>query len=510
MGQTTLILMIITVISKIFGFVRESVMAAYIGAGELKSVYTTAASFPTLLINVVVAGIASSYIPVYNRVKNEKGEKEAENFTSNLINILIAFGLVVYMIIFIFAKPITKMLSPKLDGEWLQLAVTYTRIMMVAIFAFLYASVIRGYLNIKGNFIDPVIAGIILNIIIITSTILTGKIKNPLILIYGTLIANIIQYIRFPFSARKVGFQYKKKLDFSDKYIKYILAMVIPLMLSSAADQLSILIDNSMASAFFGVSSVSKIYYAKTMLNFILGVVTLSIATVTFPDIAKLGQSGDLVQMQKKLETSIVFAMLLVIPATFGMMALAKPIIQLAFERKAFTASDTEIVSTLLISYGPYIIFASVLKIMANGFYSQGDAKTPVKIVLIQQIINVVLNFILINFFDINGLAYATCLSTAIGSMLLVLLLSRNIGNYNNKNLILSISKITMISLLISILAKFIYEYLINNYSLIISLFISVAIAGLVFIVLILLVKIPELDDLRHSIKNKLSKNKWE
>lgn len=118
------------------------------------------------------------------------------------------------------------------------------------------------------------------------------------------------------------------------------------------------------------------------------------------------------------------------------------------------------------------------------------------------------MNVILVNFFGIEGLGYATSLSTFIGSLLLVLSFSRNIGNYNNKNLILSIIKITMISLIISILAKFIYEYLINNYSLIISLFISVAIAGLVFTVLILLVKIPELDDLRHSIKNKLSKNK--
>ncbi|MDU2353336.1 MAG: murein biosynthesis integral membrane protein MurJ [Anaerococcus sp.] len=510
MGQTTIVLMILTVISKIFGFVRESVMAAYIGAGELKSVYTTASTFPALLINVVVTGIASSYIPTYNKVEKESGSKKAQLFTSNLINILMIFGVIIYVLVFIFAEPITKLLSPNLIGEWLNLTVTYTRIMMIAVFAFLYASVIKGYLNIKGNFTDPVITGLILNIIIIISTILTGKIKNPLILIYGTLIANIIQYIRFPFSARKVGFQYKKNLDFSDRYIKYILAMVIPLMLSSAVDQLSILIDNSMASAFFGVSSVSKIYYAKTMLNFILGVVTLSIATVTFPDIAKLGQSGDLVQMQKKLGTSIVFAMLLVIPATFGMMALAKPIIQLAFERKAFTPNDTEIVSSLLISYGPYIIFTSIIKIMANGFYSLGDAKTPVKIVLIQQIINIVLNFILIKFSGIDGLAYSTSISTAIGSVLLALTFSKRVGNDNIKYFSLSIIKIFVWSLIISITAKFIYRFLINYVSLIPSLFISVVVAGILFIGLISLSKIPELNELKISIGNKIKKKERE
>lgn len=94
--------------------------------------------------------------------------------------------------------------------------------------------------------------------------------------------------------------------------------------------------------------------------------------------------------MKESVSSSIITTMLLVIPATFGMMALAHPIIQLAFERRAFSASDTAIVSSLLVSYGPYIIFASVIKIISNEFYSIGDAKTPVRIVLIQQIVNVI------------------------------------------------------------------------------------------------------------------------
>ena len=94
MGQTTLILMIITVISKIFGFVRESVMAAYIGAGELKSIYTTAMTIPNVLTGIIVTGILSAYIPVYNKALNENGEKRAKDFTSNLINILMIYGAV--------------------------------------------------------------------------------------------------------------------------------------------------------------------------------------------------------------------------------------------------------------------------------------------------------------------------------------------------------------------------------------------------------------------------------
>ena len=89
MGQTTIILMIITILSKIFGFVRESVMAAFIGAGDLKSIYTTAMTIPLIMTGIVITGLKSAYIPVYNKVRNEKGDDHANTFTSNLINILL-------------------------------------------------------------------------------------------------------------------------------------------------------------------------------------------------------------------------------------------------------------------------------------------------------------------------------------------------------------------------------------------------------------------------------------
>src|SRR5699024_669277 len=172
MGQTTLILMILTVISKIFGFVRESVMAAFIGAGELKSVYTTASTIPNMLLWIVAPGILSAFIPIYNKVLNEKGSEAANSFTSNLINILMIYGIIVFIIIFLFTKQICLLFSPDLSGNTLSQAMSFTRIMMISIFALLYSSVAKSYLNIKGNFIDPTITGFILNMVIIISTIL--------------------------------------------------------------------------------------------------------------------------------------------------------------------------------------------------------------------------------------------------------------------------------------------------------------------------------------------------
>ena len=167
MGQTTILIMILTLISKIFGFAREAVMAAFIGAGDLKSIYTTATTIPTVIFSIVASGILSVYIPTFNKAKNEGGEEEANKFTNDLVNILMFYGLISFLIIIVLAKPVSKILSPDLSGEWLDMAANFTIIMMFSTFAYLYGGVIRGYLNINNNFVDPVLIAIIMNVFII-------------------------------------------------------------------------------------------------------------------------------------------------------------------------------------------------------------------------------------------------------------------------------------------------------------------------------------------------------
>lgn len=508
MGQTTIVLMLITILSKILGFVRESVMAAYIGAGELKSIYTTSMTIPTIMTGIVIAGIRSSYIPVFNKVRNERGDDEANKFTSNIINILMIYGIISITLIIIFSMPISKIFSPDLEGDSLVLASNFTKIMSIAIFASLYASVIGGFLNIKGNFIDPIIIGFISNIFIIISTILTSVFKNPYILIIGTFLGTVFQFIRFPFVSKKLGYKHNKIIDFRDKYLKYLMVMIIPIILSSAANRISVLFDNSMASAFFGVASVSKIFYAKTMLNFITGVVTLSVATVNFPQIAKLGQEGRIAEMAKSVYLAIIYAMLLVLPSTFGMMALSNPIIKLAFERNAFTIYDTHIVSSLLIAYGPSIIFEAFFTILKNAFYSVGNSKTPVVIVIIQQVLNIILNLLLSRIFGLNGLAYSTSLSSFIATLMIIAAFYKKFGNIKVYSSIKSIGKIFGASIVMSVIVVITYNKLLIRLSYPISLLISILVGGLMYMILIRVLRVPEYYALRKTFLNKIKERK--
>lgn len=508
MGQTTLMLMFITIISKIFGFLREAVMASYIGASDLKSIYTTANTLPVVIANFVAVGIISGFIPIYNKAKNEEGEEAAEEFTSNVFNILMVFALVAVIIGMIFARPFSKLLSPDLDGAYLDLATNYTRIMMFAVFAYLYSAVFRGYLNLKGNFFDPAITGIIMNIVIIAFTILTGITDNPYYLIIGALLGNTLQYILFPKATRKLGYKHRRVLDFKNKYVRNLILISIPIIISSAAGEISIIVDNSMASAFFGKAAISKLFYSKTMLTMITGVITISVTTALFPKIAELGQLGKIEQMKERISSSVVSTMLLIIPASIGMAVLSEPIIGVVFERNAFTRNDTIIVAALLTAYAPNNIFQSIVDVVDRGFYAVGDSKTPVIVVLIQQFLNVIFNLIMIKFFGIEGLAYATVLSTAVGTVLMLFQFRKKFGSFNFKSSLISLVKISLATVVMALVAYFTNKALAGVAPRIVALFVAIILAMLVYGFLILLARIPEVMDMVNRLYHKHKRRK--
>lgn len=508
MGQTTLMLMFITIISKIFGFLREAVMASYIGASDLKSIYTTANTLPVVIANFVAVGIISGFIPIYNKAKNEEGEEAAEEFTSNVFNILMVFALVAVVIGMIFARPFSKLLSPDLDGAYLDLATNYTRIMMFAVFAYLYSAVFRGYLNLKGNFFDPAITGIIMNIVIIAFTILTGITDNPYYLIIGALLGNTLQYILFPRATRKLGYKHRKVLDFKNKYVRNLILISIPIIISSAAGEISIIVDNSMASAFFGKAAISKLFYSKTMLTMITGVITISVTTALFPKIAELGQLGKIEQMKERISSSVVSTMLLIIPASIGMAVLSEPIIGVVFERNAFTRNDTIIVAALLTAYAPNNIFQSIVDVVDRGFYAVGDSKTPVIVVLIQQFLNVIFNLIMIKFFGIEGLAYATVLSTAVGTVLMLFQFRKKFGSFNFRSSLISLVKISLATVVMALVAYFTNKALAGVAPRVVALFIAIFLAMLVYGFLVLIARIPEVMDMVNRLYHKYKRRK--
>ena len=177
--------------------------------------------------------------------------------------------------------------------------------------------------------------------------------------------------------SRGLGDVYKRQ------YIKSLILIAVPVIISSAAGEIALTVDNSMASYFFGNASISYLRYSKTLLSLITGVITVSVTTSIFPTISHLGQSGKIEDMKNHINSAIVSTMFLVIPSTIGMMALSVPIIKLVYQRGAFDDKSVIITAAMLIAYAPFVIFQSFSDVIDKGFYAVGDSKSPVILSLI-------------------------------------------------------------------------------------------------------------------------------
>ena len=173
--KTSYILMIITILAKVFGLVREQTLAYFFGRGELADIFLVAFSLPMMITNVISGAVANGYIPMFNSIKAKSGQEKANEFTANLSNILAIIFLIISIVAIIFASPLVKLMAQGFTGSKLNTAILVTRIALLSVSATAVFSIYKAYLQIHDRFVVSVIHAIIMNLIIILFLAITYK-----------------------------------------------------------------------------------------------------------------------------------------------------------------------------------------------------------------------------------------------------------------------------------------------------------------------------------------------
>lgn len=507
MSSTALILMIITIVSKITGLLREQFTSYFLGTGSLADIYSTASNIPFTIFGFIVAGIGTSFIPIYNKIKKERGVKSADTYTSNLVNILVVISLIIIGLTIIFAPWIVKIFAVGYHGEKLDLTIKFTRIISFATTTALVSSVYIGYLNLKGSFVIPAMTGIIMNVLNMITFIVAYKFNNFFIIAFGFLLSDILKYVFFPRSLKKERYKHRIGLDFKDEHIKLMVSMSIPIIISIAAVDLSTIVDQSLATLVSKGQhgAVSSLRYSILILQLISGVIVVSIATAIFPKLSNYAVENKLPKLKKTLMESVMYAQLLVIPAMIGAMVLVKPIVSIIFERGVFDAQSTEMTANVLYFYLPTLLGHSIRDLTVRANYSLRNIKTPVKITVIEQILNIILSFIFSFFMGVAGLALGTSIATILGGIMMIYNFRRNYGKINLKNFSISTLKVLIASLIMGIFTYNSFNSL-ASFGRIIAFIGSILTSMIVYAFVIILMRIPEVRKIINQIYRKFKK----
>lgn len=510
MSTLALQLMIITVISKFSGLIREVVFSAVYGTNMAKDIYVMGESITAIAFSFLFMSLQSSFIPIYNNVLHKGGRKKADLFTSNMTNFILVIATVVIAFCFIFMDPIVHLVAPGFEGETFRGAVMYTRIILFTIYFKALSACTIGYLNIYDNFSVPATSGILMNVGLIISAVIAAKTQSLLVLAAGYTITQGAKFIFFPGALRKAGYHYRPYMNAHDPFLREALKIAIPLMFSILVNDISVIIDKSLASMIADEGGIAAMDYASKLFDFACGIVIVSIVTATYPRMSRFGQRKEMKSLKRLTSSSIVSGLALVVPATVLLMQFAGPIVRLFYQRGRFTAQSTLITSGALFWYAPGLIAMMFSQMNERLFYSISDSKTPLLVGVAQVAVDVIFNFILSAFFGLNGLAASTALGNIVGAILITYLAHRKIGKLGYRSILISFGKLFLLSGLMSLTAAGLYRILaFLPQSL--RLILTVVLALLLYLFLVALAKIPEIrrfiNQLYHSHRKKHARN---
>lgn len=501
MKKTTLILMIITIISKIFGFIRDITLSYFYGASNISDAYLISLTIPTIIFELIGIGINTSYIPIYSSIEKERDYKLAERFTNNIINIIIIICTIIILLVLLYTMPIVKLFASGFEDETLSLATRFTKISIFGIYFYSLIYILNGYLQSKNSFVVPALRGILLNLVIITAIVFSSKYGIAFLSI-GSLIAMAIQFVFLVPFAYKKGHKYSFILDKNDEYLKKMLYLAIPVIIGVSVNQINILIDRTIASRI-AIGGISALNYASRLNGFIQGIFVLSIATVMYPMISKMAAENNMNGLKKSLSEAISLINLLVLPATVGAVLFAEPVVKLLFGRGAFDSQAILMTSDALFFYSIGMIGFGLREVLSRAFYSLQDTKTPMMNAAVAMGLNIVLNIILSKFLGIGGLALATSISAIFCTGLLFISLRKKIGPFGIKSIIISFIKILCSSLLMGLIAKISYNILLNSISQNLSLILSIGIGAFSYFAVIYFMKIEDVDAMVYAMKKR-------
>ena len=445
-----------TLLSRILGFIRDVVIAAYFGAGLSSDAFFVAFRIPNLLRRLVGEGSLSiAFIPVFTEYLTRCGEEEAFKMARTALRWLSLVLVVIVILGIILCPLIITVIAPGFSDTAFkfELTVNLARLVFPYIFFIALVAFCMGVLNSLGHFAGPALAPVFLNLaIILTVFVAVPFLDQPVYaLAIGVLIGGFLQLIlQVPFLIKK-KFYFWQSCPRMHPGIKTTGKLMLPAILGAAVYQINILIGTLLAS-LLPEGSISYLYYADRLVQFPLGVFAIAAATAVLPSLSRQASIHDFKALGETFAHALKLMGLITIPSMIGLMVLSQPIISLLFERGAFGNTATQLTADALICYAVGLwAFASV-RIVVATFYALQDTATPVRMAIYAIIFNIFMALILMEPMQHNGLALATSLASFLNLGLLLIILQHRLEKIYLKDIAVSTCKSLLCSVIMGLI----------------------------------------------------------
>ena len=376
-------------------------------------------------------------------------------FLNSVVNLVVIVCLAIAGLGIIFAGPLVKVFAPGYQGDVYTLCVQYTRILLPSIVFVGLANIFTSYLQIKKRYVIPGFIGMPYSVIIIVSIFLSLK-TSPMVLVVGTLIAISAKALfQLPF-VYKEGYRYRPRINLQDPVMKDMMILILPVVIGVGANQINSIVDKSLAS-LLGTDVVASFSYAIKLYEFVQALFITSILAVIYPRLSSMIVSERMDSFLNSLKKTMNVIIVALVPIIVGCIVLSKQIVEVLFQRNAFTSKDTTMTASILLIYVIGILAFALRDVLTRGFYSMEDSKTPMINSIISIVFNISLNLILVKPLGYKGLAIATAVSAYIGLFLFNRSMKKKIEGYSSRDNYIVFAKALFAALIMGLGVKLVY-----------------------------------------------------
>ncbi len=432
--KSTLVVSVMTSISRVLGLLRDIIIGAMFGPGAGVDAFIVAFRIPNFLRRVFgEGGFSQAFVPVLSEYREKRSREEVKALLDHTTAVL-GIALCATTVVGVLAAPLLIWLFAPGFSDSMEKHALATQMLRVTFPYILFISLTAmagGILNAYRQFAVPAFTPVLLNLSLIGCALWLTPYFPPdkmiTALAWGVLIAGVAQLLfQFPFLL-KLRLLPIPRLNRDKQGVGRIITLMIPTLFAASITQINLLIDTIIAS-FLETGSISWLYFSDRLVEFPLGVFGIALATVILPNLSAEHADSDTTAFNKTLDWALRWVFLISLPAALGLALLAAPLLTALFQYNEFSQYDVQMSGRSLVAYSVGLPAFVLIKVLASGFFSKQDTKTPVKVGVIAMLANIILNLILVFPLAHAGLALATSLSACINAALLYRILRKDKG----------------------------------------------------------------------------------
>jgi len=502
--------------SRILGLVRDRFLASTFGAGDTLDVYYAAFRIPDLIYNILILGaLSAAFIPVFTGLISQKKDKEAWDTTNGVMNLALAFVILLSLVFCLFAPYLMKLITPGFSPEKMTHVVLFTRIMFLSPVFLGISGIFGGILTSFRRFLIYSFAPIFYNLGIIFGVIVFVRLWGSIGLAWGVVLGAFLHMlIQYP-AARHLGFRYNFAFRkyFFDKDIRHILKLMIPRTMGIAVSQANLFIITIFASTL-AAGSLAIFSFAQNLQSVPLGIFGVSFSIAAFPTLSALWATNDRKKFAETFSQTFCQIMFFVIPLSILILLLRAQIVRVTLGAGKFDWEDTTLTFECLKYFTLSLFAQSVVPLLTRSFYAIHNTKTPFYIALFSELINIVAVLLLIHRYGIQGLAMAFSLTSLIQMLLLFFALRAKFDDLGDKKIIKSIWQIALAAILSGIGVQF-FKYIVASLvdmDTFLGVFAQLAVSGavgiLIFLTISHFIQLEEYLGFKKSLTRKIFKDK--